>query len=119
MEAAHQGLMDRVTCPGPGRPGPGAQRPASGSGLPRCIGTWWPGWTSTRSRQVRLTHLFGQLSQRRGPRRRRRGTTAELGVPAFGGDLSPKMIRLARHAYPNLRFTVATGTRGISSTFNS
>ncbi|ROP44231.1 hypothetical protein EDD94_8019 [Streptomyces sp. PanSC9] len=33
--------------------------------------------------------------------------------------ICPKMIGLTRHAYPNLRFTVATGTRGISSTFNS
>lgn len=27
------------------------------------------------------------------------------GVSAFGVDLSPKMIELARHAYPHLRFT--------------
>lgn len=33
---------------------------------------------------------------------------AELGVPAFGVDLSPKMIALARRAYPDLRF--ATGS---------
>lgn len=30
---------------------------------------------------------------------------AGLGVTAFGVDLSPKMIGLARHAYPDLRFT--------------
>ncbi|MFD8708515.1 class I SAM-dependent methyltransferase [Kitasatospora sp. NPDC059648] len=35
---------------------------------------------------------------------------AELGVPAFGVDLSPKMIGLARQAYPNLRFTTGSMT---------
>ncbi|MEV8349976.1 class I SAM-dependent methyltransferase [Streptomyces niveus] len=35
---------------------------------------------------------------------------AGLGVPAFGVDLSPKMIGLARSAYPNLRFAVGSMT---------
>ncbi|MCQ9130160.1 MULTISPECIES: class I SAM-dependent methyltransferase [Streptomyces] len=35
---------------------------------------------------------------------------AGLGVAAFGVDLSPKMIELARHAYPDLRFTVGSMT---------
>ncbi|SCF66988.1 class I SAM-dependent methyltransferase [Streptomyces sp. Ncost-T10-10d] len=35
---------------------------------------------------------------------------AELGVPAFGVDISPKMIDLAREAYPDLRFTVGSMT---------
>ncbi|MFF8916457.1 class I SAM-dependent methyltransferase [Streptomyces sp. NPDC015032] len=35
---------------------------------------------------------------------------AELGVPAFGIDVSPKMIDLAREAYPDLRFTVGSMT---------
>ena len=35
---------------------------------------------------------------------------AGMGVPAFGVDLSPKMIGLARHAYPNLRFTEGSMT---------
>ncbi|MER5224273.1 class I SAM-dependent methyltransferase [Streptomyces flaveus] len=35
---------------------------------------------------------------------------AELGVSAFGIDLSPKMIELARQAYPNLSFTVGLMT---------
>ncbi|WKX73726.1 class I SAM-dependent methyltransferase [Streptomyces sp. XD-27] len=35
---------------------------------------------------------------------------ADLGVPAFGVDLSPKMIELARQAYPSLRFTVGSMT---------
>ncbi|WP_129667055.1 class I SAM-dependent methyltransferase [Phytoactinopolyspora endophytica] len=35
---------------------------------------------------------------------------AGLGLPAFGIDLSPKMIELARQAYPDLRFTVGTMT---------
>ncbi|NEA52936.1 class I SAM-dependent methyltransferase [Streptomyces sp. SID13666] len=35
---------------------------------------------------------------------------AELGVPAFGLDLSPKMIELARQAYPRLQFTVGSMT---------
>ncbi|ARF80902.1 class I SAM-dependent methyltransferase [Kitasatospora aureofaciens] len=35
---------------------------------------------------------------------------AELGVSAFGVDLSPNMIELARHAHPNLRFTVGSMT---------
>ncbi|OPF74303.1 SAM-dependent methyltransferase [Streptomyces antioxidans] len=33
-----------------------------------------------------------------------------LGVSAFGVDLSPKMIGLARHAYPDLRFTEGSMT---------
>ncbi|MEV8339938.1 class I SAM-dependent methyltransferase [Streptomyces niveus] len=33
-----------------------------------------------------------------------------LGVPAFGVDLSPKMVALARQAYPNLRFAVGSMT---------
>jgi SAM-dependent methyltransferase len=32
----------------------------------------------------------------------------ELGVPAFGVDASPEMIRLARKAYPGLRFDVGS-----------
>ena len=35
---------------------------------------------------------------------------ADLGVPAFGIDLSPKMIELARQAYPGLRFEVGSMT---------
>jgi SAM-dependent methyltransferase len=35
---------------------------------------------------------------------------AELGVQAFGIDVSPKMIELARAAYPDLRFTVGSMT---------
>ncbi|MFF2940065.1 class I SAM-dependent methyltransferase [Streptomyces niveus] len=35
---------------------------------------------------------------------------AGLGVSAFGVDLSPKMIGLARSAYPNLRFAVGSMT---------
>lgn len=35
---------------------------------------------------------------------------AGLGVPAFGVDVSPKMVELARHAYPDLRFSVGTMT---------
>jgi SAM-dependent methyltransferase len=35
---------------------------------------------------------------------------AALGVPAFGVDLSPKMIELARQAYPDLDFTVGSMT---------
>ncbi|SEB30943.1 Methyltransferase domain-containing protein [Streptomyces melanosporofaciens] len=35
---------------------------------------------------------------------------AGLGVSAFGVDLSPKMIGLARQAYPNLRFTEGSMT---------
>ncbi|MGX1508624.1 UNVERIFIED_CONTAM: SAM-dependent methyltransferase [Streptomyces graminofaciens] len=35
---------------------------------------------------------------------------AELGVPAFGIDLSPAMVGLARQAYPELRFTVGSMT---------
>ncbi len=35
---------------------------------------------------------------------------AELGVPAFGVDLSPRMIALARWAYPWVRFTVGSIT---------
>ncbi|MER8029867.1 class I SAM-dependent methyltransferase [Streptomyces bauhiniae] len=35
---------------------------------------------------------------------------AGLGVSAFGVDLSPKMIELARHAYPNLRFSEGSMT---------
>ncbi|MBO4260569.1 class I SAM-dependent methyltransferase [Streptomyces griseorubiginosus] len=35
---------------------------------------------------------------------------AGLGVSAFGIDLSPKMIELARLAYPNLRFTTGSMT---------
>ncbi|OPC84408.1 SAM-dependent methyltransferase [Embleya scabrispora] len=34
----------------------------------------------------------------------------DLGVPAFGIDLSPKMIESARQAYPNLDFTVGSMT---------
>ncbi|MFE5663275.1 class I SAM-dependent methyltransferase [Streptomyces niveus] len=33
-----------------------------------------------------------------------------LGVPAFGVDLSPNMVALARQAYPNLRFAVGSMT---------
>jgi trans-aconitate methyltransferase len=39
---------------------------------------------------------------------------AGLGVSAFGVDLSPKMIGLARHAYPDLRFTEGSMTAGCS-----
>lgn len=35
---------------------------------------------------------------------------AELGVPAFGVDLSPKMIELARQAHPGLHFEVGSMT---------
>ena len=35
---------------------------------------------------------------------------AALGLSAFGIDLSPKMIELARQAYPSLRFTVGSMT---------
>jgi SAM-dependent methyltransferase len=35
---------------------------------------------------------------------------AELGVPVFGIDISPKMIELAQRAYPNLTFTVGSMT---------
>ncbi|MFJ9083841.1 class I SAM-dependent methyltransferase [Streptomyces sp. NPDC102384] len=35
---------------------------------------------------------------------------AGLGVPAFGVDLSPKMVELARRAYPQLRFTEGSMT---------
>lgn len=35
---------------------------------------------------------------------------AGLGVPAFGVDVSPKMIELARLAFPDLRFTVGSMT---------
>ncbi len=35
---------------------------------------------------------------------------AALGVPVFGVDVSPKMIELARAAYPKLRFTVGSMT---------
>ncbi|MEV0908511.1 class I SAM-dependent methyltransferase [Streptomyces hokutonensis] len=35
---------------------------------------------------------------------------AELGVPVFGVDLSPKMVELARLAYPDLTFTVGSMT---------
>ncbi|WP_427923794.1 class I SAM-dependent methyltransferase [Streptomyces sp. cg40] len=35
---------------------------------------------------------------------------AELGVPVFGMDLSPRMIELARRAYPDLTFTVGSMT---------
>ncbi|MFF2653719.1 class I SAM-dependent methyltransferase [Streptomyces sp. NPDC058045] len=35
---------------------------------------------------------------------------AGLGVSAFGVDLSPKMIGLARHAYPDLRFAEGSMT---------
>ncbi|MDQ0794890.1 class I SAM-dependent methyltransferase [Streptomyces sp. B1I3] len=35
---------------------------------------------------------------------------ADLGVPAFGVDLSPKMVELARQAYPHLTFTVGSMT---------
>ncbi|MFD9393953.1 class I SAM-dependent methyltransferase [Streptomyces sp. NPDC060000] len=35
---------------------------------------------------------------------------ADLGVSAFGVDLSPKMIELARQAYPGLRFEVGSMT---------
>ncbi|MFF3905132.1 class I SAM-dependent methyltransferase [Streptomyces sp. NPDC001848] len=33
-----------------------------------------------------------------------------LGVPAFGVDVSPKMVELARQTYPDLRFTVGSMT---------
>lgn len=35
---------------------------------------------------------------------------AELGLPAFGVDLSPKMIEIARQAHPHLDFTVGSIT---------
>lgn len=35
---------------------------------------------------------------------------AESGVPIFGIDISPKMIELARRAYPSLTFTVGSMT---------
>jgi SAM-dependent methyltransferase len=35
---------------------------------------------------------------------------AAVGVPAFGVDLSPKMIELARQAFPGLTFTVGSMT---------
>ncbi|WP_030955352.1 class I SAM-dependent DNA methyltransferase [Streptomyces sp. NRRL S-481] len=35
---------------------------------------------------------------------------AALGVPVFGVDVSPKMIELARAAYPQLRFAVGSMT---------
>ena len=35
----------------------------------------------------------------------------DLGVDAFGIDLSPAMIAIARHDYPDLRFEVGTMTR--------
>ncbi|MER6154610.1 class I SAM-dependent methyltransferase [Streptomyces sp. NPDC001868] len=35
---------------------------------------------------------------------------AGLEVPVFGVDLSPKMVGLARHAYPHLRFTEGSMT---------
>jgi len=35
---------------------------------------------------------------------------AELGVPAFGIDLSPRMVELARLAYPDLTFAVGSMT---------
>ncbi|MCC3653972.1 class I SAM-dependent methyltransferase [Streptomyces sp. S07_1.15] len=35
---------------------------------------------------------------------------AQLGVPAFGIDVSPKMVELARSAYPHLRFAVGSMT---------
>lgn len=35
---------------------------------------------------------------------------ADLGVAAFGIDLAPKMIELARQAYPSLNFTVGSMT---------
>lgn len=35
---------------------------------------------------------------------------AALGVPVFGVDVSPEMVRLARAAYPDLRFTVGSMT---------
>ncbi|MGY0060504.1 class I SAM-dependent methyltransferase [Streptomyces sp. LZ34] len=35
---------------------------------------------------------------------------AELGLSAFGVDLSPEMIKHARQAYPSLRFTVGSMT---------
>ncbi|MEU3933903.1 class I SAM-dependent methyltransferase [Streptomyces sp. NPDC029044] len=35
---------------------------------------------------------------------------AALGVPAFGVDVSPRMVELARAAYPELRFTVGSMT---------
>ncbi|MEU5714935.1 class I SAM-dependent methyltransferase [Streptomyces sp. NPDC020403] len=35
---------------------------------------------------------------------------ADLGVPAFGVDLSPRMTEIARAAYPHLRFTVGSMT---------
>lgn len=35
---------------------------------------------------------------------------AALGVPVFGVDVSPRMVELARAAYPELRFTVGSMT---------
>ncbi|WP_406260965.1 class I SAM-dependent methyltransferase [Actinacidiphila glaucinigra] len=35
---------------------------------------------------------------------------AALGVPAYGVDLSPRMVELAREAHPHLRFTVGSMT---------
>ncbi|WP_436740038.1 class I SAM-dependent DNA methyltransferase [Streptomyces sp. BBFR102] len=35
---------------------------------------------------------------------------AALGVPAFGVDVSPRMVELAREAHPGLRFSVGTMT---------
>jgi SAM-dependent methyltransferase len=35
---------------------------------------------------------------------------AELGVPVFGVDLSPRMVELARRAHPELTFTVGSLT---------
>ncbi|CAM5431207.1 hypothetical protein GCM10010329_53260 [Streptomyces spiroverticillatus] len=35
---------------------------------------------------------------------------ADLGVPAFGLDLSPRMVELARAAHPGLRFAVGSMT---------
>jgi SAM-dependent methyltransferase len=35
---------------------------------------------------------------------------AKLGLPAFGVDLSPRMIELARQAFPDLRFEVGSMT---------
>ncbi len=38
------------------------------------------------------------------------GYLAKLGLPVFGIDLSPRMIELARQAFPELRFTVGSMT---------
>jgi SAM-dependent methyltransferase len=35
---------------------------------------------------------------------------AAMGVPMFGVDLSPRMVELARQAYPDMRFTVGSMT---------